>query len=118
MRIESGELSKGVLGRGGSAPLRVAAKRAAVLLEVILSIGLLVFGMAVVGIQVSFGLQAARIVDIETGTRELPVGETGELVVQGPQVMQGYWNKPEETAQALRTGWLHTGDIAKRDEEG
>jgi len=60
----------------------------------------------------------ARIVDLETGTRELPVGETGELVVQGPQVMQGYWNKPEETAQALRGGWLHTGDIAKRDEEG
>jgi long-chain acyl-CoA synthetase len=60
----------------------------------------------------------ARIVDIETGTRELPVGQTGELVVQGPQVMQGYWNKPEETAQALRGGWLHTGDIAKRDEEG
>jgi long-chain acyl-CoA synthetase len=60
----------------------------------------------------------ARIVDIETGTRELPVGETGELVVRGPQVMQGYWNKPEETAQALRGGWLHTGDIAKRDEEG
>ncbi|MHB8843180.1 MAG: long-chain-fatty-acid--CoA ligase [Nitrospirota bacterium] len=60
----------------------------------------------------------ARIVDIETGTRELPVGEAGELVVRGPQVMKGYWNKPEETAQALRGGWLHTGDIAKRDEEG
>jgi long-chain acyl-CoA synthetase len=60
----------------------------------------------------------ARIVDLETGTRELPVGETGELVVRGPQVMKGYWNKPEETAQALRGGWLHTGDIAKRDEEG
>jgi long-chain acyl-CoA synthetase len=60
----------------------------------------------------------ARIMDIETGTRELPVGETGELVVRGPQVMQGYWNKPDETAQALRGGWLHTGDIAKRDEEG
>jgi long-chain acyl-CoA synthetase len=60
----------------------------------------------------------ARIVDLETGTRELPVGEPGELVVRGPQVMNGYWNKPEETAQALRGGWLHTGDIAKRDEEG
>jgi long-chain acyl-CoA synthetase len=60
----------------------------------------------------------ARIVDLETGTRELPVGETGELVVLGPQVMLGYWNKPEETAQALRGGWLHTGDIAKRDAEG
>jgi long-chain acyl-CoA synthetase len=60
----------------------------------------------------------ARIVDLETGLRELAVGETGELVVRGPQVMKGYWNKPEETAQALRGGWLHTGDIAKRDEEG
>jgi long-chain acyl-CoA synthetase len=60
----------------------------------------------------------ARIVDLETGTRELPVGETGELVIQGPQVMQGYWNKPDETAQALRGGWLHTGDIGRRDEDG
>jgi long-chain acyl-CoA synthetase len=60
----------------------------------------------------------ARIMDIETGTRELPVGEAGELVVRGPQVMQGYWNKPHESDQALRGGWLHTGDIAKRDEEG
>ena len=60
----------------------------------------------------------AKIVDIETGTRELPVGEAGELVVKGPQVMKEYWNNPEETARALRGGWLHTGDIAVRDEEG
>jgi long-chain acyl-CoA synthetase len=60
----------------------------------------------------------ALIVDVETGTRVLPVGETGELVVKGPQVMKGYWNKPQETAHALRGGWLHTGDIAKMDEEG
>jgi long-chain acyl-CoA synthetase len=60
----------------------------------------------------------AKIVDIATGNRELPVGETGELVIRGPQVMQGYWNKPGETAEALRGGWLHTGDIARRDEDG
>ena len=59
----------------------------------------------------------ARVVDPETG-EDLPVGEVGELVVQGPQVMKGYWNRPKETAQALRNGWLHTGDMAKMDEEG
>ncbi len=60
----------------------------------------------------------ARIVDIETGEKILPVGKAGELVVRGPQVMKGYWNMPEETALALRHGWLHTGDIARMDEEG
>ncbi|HYR42052.1 MAG TPA: long-chain fatty acid--CoA ligase [Terriglobia bacterium] len=60
----------------------------------------------------------ARIMDLETGTRELPDGEIGEIVIRGPQVMQGYWNKPEETALALRDGWLYTGDIAKRDSDG
>ncbi len=48
----------------------------------------------------------------------MPVGEAGELVVRGPQVMKGYWNRPEETAMTLRNGWLHTGDIARMDEEG
>jgi long-chain acyl-CoA synthetase len=60
----------------------------------------------------------ARIVDAETGTRELGAGEEGELVIRGPQVMKGYWNAPEETAAALRDGWLHTGDIARVDEDG
>jgi long-chain acyl-CoA synthetase len=60
----------------------------------------------------------SKIVDLETGTRELPPGEDGELVLKGPQVMQGYWNRPEETALALRDGWLHTGDIARMDAEG
>jgi long-subunit acyl-CoA synthetase (AMP-forming) len=46
------------------------------------------------------------------------VGDEGELIVQGPQVMQGYWKAPEATAEALRNGWLHTGDIGWRDEEG
>ena len=59
-----------------------------------------------------------KIVDIETGTVEKGVGEEGELIVQGPQVMLGYWKAPEATAQALRDGWLYTGDIGYRDEEG
>ena len=59
----------------------------------------------------------AKIVDPASG-EELGIGQVGELVVRGPQVMKGYWNKPEETAQALKGGWLHTGDIAKVDEQG
>ena len=60
----------------------------------------------------------ARIMDLETGTREVPVGEIGEITIRGPQVMKGYWNKPEETALVLRDGWLYTGDIAKKDADG
>ena len=59
-----------------------------------------------------------RIVDVETGKEEMPVGEPGELVVKGPQVMKGYWNMPEETAETLRDGWLYTGDVARMDEDG
>ncbi|GAB6875409.1 long-chain-fatty-acid--CoA ligase [Thermaerobacter litoralis] len=60
----------------------------------------------------------ARIVDIETGTRVLGPGEEGELVIRGPQVMKGYWNRPDETERTLRDGWLYTGDIATMDEDG
>jgi long-chain acyl-CoA synthetase len=60
----------------------------------------------------------ARIVDLETGTHEMPVGEIGEITIRGPQVMKGYWNKPDETALVLRDGWLYTGDIAKKDADG
>jgi len=60
----------------------------------------------------------AKIVDIETGTKELPPSEVGELIVKGPQVMKGYKKGPRETKKALRDGWLYTGDIAKMDEEG
>jgi long-chain acyl-CoA synthetase len=60
----------------------------------------------------------AKIVDLETGEKALVVGETGELAVKGPQVMKGYWSRPEETALALREGWLFTGDIARMDKDG
>jgi long-chain acyl-CoA synthetase len=59
----------------------------------------------------------AKIVDQETG-RSLPPGERGELAIKGPQVMLGYWNRPEETAQTIQDGWLHTGDVAMVDDEG
>ena len=59
-----------------------------------------------------------RVVDLETGETVLGPGETGEIVIRGPQLMQGYWNAPEETARALRNGWLHTGDIGSIDAEG
>ena len=60
----------------------------------------------------------AQIVDPETGTKILKAGETGELAVKGPQVMKGYWRRPEETSQVLCGGWLLTGDIAHMDKEG
>ncbi|MEO0202163.1 MAG: long-chain fatty acid--CoA ligase [candidate division WOR-3 bacterium] len=59
----------------------------------------------------------AKIVDLETG-KELPPGNEGELVIRGPQVMKGYWNRDEETKETLKDGWLYTGDIAKMDEDG
>ncbi|MHB9097493.1 MAG: AMP-binding protein [Syntrophales bacterium] len=59
-----------------------------------------------------------RIVDAETGMRELPAGEAGEICFRGPQVMTGYCKKPGETAAALKDGWLFTGDIGALDKEG
>lgn len=58
-----------------------------------------------------------KIVDPDDG-RELPPGAAGEIVIRGPNVMLGYWNRPEETAQAIRNGWLHTGDIGRTDADG
>ena len=60
----------------------------------------------------------AKIVDLETGEHVLPSGTPGELVIHGPQVMLGYWNKPDETKTAFKNGWLHTGDIATMDPDG
>ncbi|SCY22453.1 long-chain-fatty-acid--CoA ligase [Desulfoluna spongiiphila] len=60
----------------------------------------------------------ARVVDLTDGETDMPVGEVGELFVRGPQVMKGYHNRPDATAESLTDGWLHTGDIARMDEEG
>lgn len=65
-----------------------------------------------------------KIVDVETGTRELAVGEIGEIIIKGPQVMVGYWNLPTESANALRVGpdgepgWFYSGDVGFMDDEG
>jgi long-chain acyl-CoA synthetase len=63
-------------------------------------------------------LNDVKIVDIETGTRELGPNEEGEIAIQGPVVMRGYWNNPRETADVLRDGWLYTGDLGLMDDEG
>ena len=63
-------------------------------------------------------LTEIQIVDVESGTRVLPVGEMGEVRARGPQIMSGYRNRPQETAEALRDGWLYTGDIGELDAEG
>lgn len=60
----------------------------------------------------------ARVVDADTGLHDVPDGEAGELIVKGPQVMCGYWNKKEDTQAVLRDGWLFTGDLVRRNDEG
>ncbi len=67
---------------------------------------------------VAFPDTECKIVDLATGETEVPQGAEGELCIRGPQIMKGYWNKPEETAHTLRDGWLYTGDIARMDEDG
>ena len=59
-----------------------------------------------------------RVIDVETGGNDMPAGEPGELIIRGPQVMKGYWNRPDETEETLRGGWLHTGDIVVMDNDG
>ncbi len=59
-----------------------------------------------------------RLVDINDRQTDVPLGEPGELIVRGPQVMRGYKGKPEETKETVRDGWLHTGDVATMDEDG
>jgi long-chain acyl-CoA synthetase len=72
--------------------------------------------------QGSVGLPAPHtildVVDLETGTKVLPIGEKGEICFRGPQVMKGYWKKPEATEEAFRGGRFHTGDIGFLDQDG
>jgi len=60
----------------------------------------------------------SKIVDIDKGVNECAIGEVGELVIKGPQIMDGYWQDPEKTKHALRDNWLFTGDLARMDENG
>jgi long-chain acyl-CoA synthetase len=59
-----------------------------------------------------------KIVSLEDPDKEVPPGERGELCIRGPQIMLGYWNRPDATAEAIRNGWLHTGDVAIMDDDG
>jgi long-chain acyl-CoA synthetase len=59
-----------------------------------------------------------RIMSLDDPDREMPAGEAGELCIRGPQVMLGYWRRPEETALMIRNGWLHSGDVAVMDDQG
>ncbi len=78
-----------------------------------------VFGDNRVGtIGVPFPDTDIKVMDIETGTKEMPYGEAGELVMKGPQVMKGYWNRPDETAIAMREGWFYSGDIGTMSTDG
>lgn len=78
-----------------------------------------IFGKRKVGfIGVPFTGTDSKIVDLETGKKDLRVGEIGEIVVKGPQVMTEYWKQPAETANVLKGGWLYTGDIGYMDQDG
>ncbi|WP_128894012.1 long-chain-fatty-acid--CoA ligase [Longirhabdus pacifica] len=80
--------------------------------------GNLVEGYRKIGsIGIPFPNTDAKVVDSETG-EEVPLGEIGELIIKGPQVMKGYWNRKDETDKVLKDGWLYTGDMATMDEEG
>jgi len=69
-------------------------------------------------IGVPFPNTEVKVVHVHDATTEVDSGQQGELVIKGPQVMDGYWNAPDESAAVLTDGWLHTGDIAKVDEDG
>jgi acyl-CoA synthetase (AMP-forming)/AMP-acid ligase II len=60
----------------------------------------------------------AQVRLVDAGDRDVPAGEPGEIVTRGPHMMRGYWRRPEETAATMRGGWIHTGDVARRDPDG
>ncbi|MBP7600970.1 MAG: long-chain fatty acid--CoA ligase [Thermoflexales bacterium] len=70
------------------------------------------------GIGLPFPDTVMRLVDIESGERDVALGAPGEIIIQGPQVMQGYWQRPDDTASVIRNGWLFTGDIGVMDADG
>ena len=76
------------------------------------------FGMSKEGIGIPYPDTDAKILDLDKGADEMGVEQVGELAVSGPQVMKGYWGRPDETAKVLRGKWLLTGDIATMDEDG
>jgi long-chain acyl-CoA synthetase len=61
-------------------------------------------------------LQEVRLVD--DNDEDVPIGDVGEIITKGPIIMKGYWNKPQETAESMKGGWYHTGDLARKDEDG
>lgn len=63
-------------------------------------------------------ISSTEVKIVDDNNQEVALGETGELCVRGPQVMRGYWNRPEQTDEVIINGWLHTGDVAKVDENG
>jgi len=63
-------------------------------------------------------IRDVRMRAVDGDDREVPQGEVGEIVIRGPNVMKGYWQRPEATAEAIRDGWFHTGDLARVDEDG
>ncbi|MFH1134549.1 MAG: long-chain fatty acid--CoA ligase [Pseudomonadota bacterium] len=77
-----------------------------------------ILGLKKVGsIGIPFPDTDVKLVDVNEGTEEVPQGQPGEIIIKSPLIMKGYWNNPEETAGQLRNGWLHTGDVAIRDED-
>lgn len=70
------------------------------------------------GVGLPFPGNDIRIVDLETGTKDMPLGESGEIIAKGPTIMREYWNNPAETAKTMPDGWLFTGDIGYMDDDG